>query len=338
MSLRLENLQKTYGTTRAVHRVSLELHQGETLALLGPSGCGKSTLLRLIAGLEPPDGGRCLLMDRDITHLSPQRRGFGMVFQDYALFPHLNVANNIAFGLTERGWERSRQDVRVQELLMLVGLSGYEKRRVLELSGGQQQRVALARALAPNPPVLLLDEPLSNLDLALRDELKEGLRRILGGLDVSAVYVTHDQTEAFTLADRIALMRRGRIIQLDQTADLFARPATVWAARFLGHTNIYTSHQLRGLPIMTGASPHLLLRNDLVLLGSGDVTASISHHTQTGALHVLELSLHPHGLPFRWSGLTRELPERLEVGGTVRLLIPPDAVVPLEADQEEVQG
>ena len=213
---------------------------------MGPSGCGKSTLLRLVAGLEPPTRGRIFLGDRDITALPPQRRGFGMVFQDYALFPHLNVERNIAFGLVEAQWTKEARRARVGELLELVGLEGLEKRRVFELSGGQQQRVALARSLAPRPALLLLDEPLSNLDAALRDELKRELEQILGALEVSALFVTHDQSEAFTVADRVAVMRSGRLEQVDTPTTLFAAPASVWVAHFLGHTNVFSKEQVRG--------------------------------------------------------------------------------------------
>src|SRR5690606_12144334 len=227
MSLFLDALSKRYGDVRAVDGVTLSLADGETLALLGPSGCGKSTLLRLTAGLEPPDAGRVVLDGQDVTHLPPQRRRFGMVFQDYALFPHLDVERNVAFGLVERRRPPEERRRRTAELLDLVGLTGLERRRVTELSGGQQQRVALARALAPDPSVLLLDEPLSNLDEALRPALKEGLREILGQLGTHAVYVTHDQTEAFTIADRVGVMREGRVVQVGTREELLERPASV---------------------------------------------------------------------------------------------------------------
>ena len=200
VSLRLEGLSKRYDDIQAVDGVSLELRPGETLALLGPSGCGKSTLLRLIAGLEDVDAGRIFLDGEEVTKRSPQNRGFGMVFQDYALFPHLNVENNIAYGLVEKGWHKEERRERVDNLLQLVGLEGLNRRRIEALSGGQQQRVALARALAPRPSLLLLDEPLSNLDLALREDLKGQLKDLLSNLELSAIYVTHDQDEAFTLA------------------------------------------------------------------------------------------------------------------------------------------
>ena len=337
MTLRLQDLHKTYGSVCAVDGVSLELRPGETLALLGPSGCGKSTLLRLVAGLEPPTGGRIFWGDRDVTALPPQRRGFGMVFQDYALFPHLNVEKNIAFGLVEARWTKEARRARVGELLELVGLAGFEKRRVFELSGGQQQRVALARALAPKPALLLLDEPLSNLDAALRDELKRELGRILGELTVSALFVTHDQSEAFTVAQRVAVMRRGRLEQTATPEKLFAAPASVWVARFLGHANVYERERVRGLepcdPLPD--APFILLRSDLVTLsrapGRGDVSATLVRRESAGAAHTLLLEL-PTGLPLHWTGFTRELPAGLGPGDAVRVHIPPGAVLGLEAE------
>jgi thiamine transport system ATP-binding protein len=326
MSLRLEVLRKCYGEIEAVSGVTLELSPGETVALLGPSGCGKSTLLRLIAGLEAPDSGKLLWEGRDITTLAPQKRGFGLVFQDYALFPHLNVAQNIAFGLVEQGIPKRERRSRVGELLELIGLSGFEARRVQQLSGGEQQRVALARALAPRPRLLLLDEPLSNLDLALREELKEQLRDLLGALHISALYVTHDQSEAFTLAERIAVMRAGHLQQVAARDDLFEHPASVWVARFLGHRNIYAASELKAI---SAKAPYVLLRSDLVRLGRGGTVAIVRDHQRTGALHRLELSA--CGLKFFWEGFRRDLPGELNVGESLMMEIPAEAWVGLDA-------
>jgi ABC-type Fe3+/spermidine/putrescine transport system ATPase subunit len=326
MSLVLDSVHKHYGPVRAVDGVSLELAPGETLALLGPSGCGKSTLLRLIAGLEPPDGGCITLDGHDLSRVPAERRGFGLVFQDYALFPHLNVAQNIAFGLVEQGWERSRRDARVAELLHQVGLAGYERRRVQQLSGGEQQRVALARALAPNPRLLLFDEPLSNLDPTLRDDLKEQLRRLLTQLSTSAIYVTHDQSEAFAIAERIALMRAGRLVQVAPAATLYQRPTNLWAARFLGHENIYPHNALSELFVRTGMSqdsaPYMLLRSDLVRLGQGDFLAEVRGQRQLGQELRLELLLLPYHLPLQWRGFAREVPHPLALGDRLTLDIP----------------
>jgi thiamine transport system ATP-binding protein len=221
-----------YGPIAAVSDVDLEIGDGEVLALLGPSGCGKSTLLRAVAGLEP-SRGRVSWDGTDLSGVPVHRRGFGLVFQDGQLFPHRDVAGNVAFGLRMRG---QRSPSRVAELLALVGLDGYGKRRVASLSGGEQQRVALARALAPRPRLLLLDEPLSALDRSLREQLAIDLSRLLREAGTTALVVTHDHDEAFTLADRVAIMDRGRIRQVGRPVDVWRRPADETTARFLGCT------------------------------------------------------------------------------------------------------
>jgi ABC-type Fe3+/spermidine/putrescine transport system ATPase subunit len=235
--LRLEALTKRFGSTVAVDELSLEVGQGEFLSLLGPSGCGKTTTLRMIAGFESPTAGRIELAGGDVTRLPPQRRGMGMVFQNYALFPHLDVFENVAFGLRTRRIGRKDLADRVTAVLKRVDLGGYERRRIQELSGGQQQRVALARALAPEPPVLLLDEPLSNLDASLRERTRTELRSLLKRLGITAVFVTHDQEEAFALSDRIAVMHAGRLEQIDVPETLYAQPATAFVAGFLGRAS-----------------------------------------------------------------------------------------------------
>ena len=236
--LKLDTITKRFdGDVVAVSNLSLEVERGEFLTLLGPSGCGKTTTLRMIAGFETPTAGRILVGERDVTQLSPQRRGFGMVFQNYALFPHLDVAENVAFGLKTRGVARDEIRRRVEDALALVDLAGYGKRRVQELSGGQQQRVALARALAPEPEVLLLDEPLSNLDAALRERTRTELRALLKRVGITAIFVTHDQEEAFALSDRIAVMEKGRLQQLGTPEELYARPTNAFVASFLGRAN-----------------------------------------------------------------------------------------------------
>ncbi|MGH9881345.1 MAG: ABC transporter ATP-binding protein, partial [Pyrinomonadaceae bacterium] len=206
--------------------------------LLGPSGCGKTTTLRMIAGLERPDSGDIEFEGRSITNLSPERRGFGMVFQNYALFPHLNVFENVAFGLSARHKPKAEIAERVSSALELVQLPGFERRRVDELSGGQQQRVAIARAIAIEPALLLFDEPLSNLDVTLREETRSELKELVKRLDLTAVYVTHDQEEAFALCDRISVMMNGRILQTGQPRELYERPAQISVARFLGRNNL----------------------------------------------------------------------------------------------------
>jgi ABC-type Fe3+/spermidine/putrescine transport system ATPase subunit len=236
--LSLKNLSRRFDKTQAVADVSLEVERGEFFGLLGPSGCGKTTTLRMIAGLEKPDSGSIAFEGRDITNLPAERRGFGMVFQNYALFPHLNVSENVAFGLRARHKPKPEIRERVEGALDLVQLPGYERRRVDELSGGQQQRVAIARAIAIEPALLLFDEPLSNLDVTLREETRGELRELVARLGLTAVYVTHDQEEAFALCDRISVMAGGRILQTGQPRDLYERPAQLSVGRFLGRNNL----------------------------------------------------------------------------------------------------
>lgn len=235
--LTLENLTRRFGKTTAVDDLSLKVAPGELLSLLGPSGCGKTTTLRMIAGFETPTSGRIRLDGREVTMLRPERRGVGMVFQSYALFPHMNVAENVAFGLRAGGVSGARARERTERALERVELAGYGLRRVQELSGGQQQRVALARALAPEPTLLLLDEPLSNLDAALRERTRTELRGLLKGLETTAVFVTHDQEEAFALSDRVAVLDAGRLCQVGAPESLYARPATPFVAAFLGRAS-----------------------------------------------------------------------------------------------------
>ncbi|HEV2784448.1 MAG TPA: ABC transporter ATP-binding protein [Actinophytocola sp.] len=237
MALSVRGLTVRYPAIIAVSDVDIEISDGEVLALLGPSGCGKSTLLRAVAGLERPDAGTVCWDGADLAAIPVHRRGFGLVFQDGQLFPHRDVAGNVAFGLRMRGVDKSTRDARVGELLALLGLDGYQHRRITELSGGEQQRVALARALAPRPRLLLLDEPLSALDRALREQLAMDLAHALRVSGTTALVVTHDHDEAFTLADRVALMRAGRITQSGRPEEVWRAPADEPTARFLGCTS-----------------------------------------------------------------------------------------------------
>jgi ABC-type Fe3+/spermidine/putrescine transport system ATPase subunit len=236
--LELANVNKSYGKVAAVNNLSLAIAQGACLALLGPSGCGKTTTLRLIAGLETPDKGQILLAGKDITKLSPEHRNMGMVFQNYALFPHLSVAENIAFGLSARNKNRKLIEEKVAQTLDLVQLCGYQTRRIDQLSGGQQQRVAIARALAIEPQVLLLDEPLSNLDISLREQTTEQLRALIDQLKITTIFVTHDQQDAFALADRVALLNQGNLQQLGLAHELYFHPANLFVANFIGRSNL----------------------------------------------------------------------------------------------------
>jgi thiamine transport system ATP-binding protein len=236
--LRAESLTVRFDGVPAIDGATLQVADGEVVTVLGPSGSGKTTLLRVIAGLQPPDDGRVLLDGKDLAGVPPHRRGVGLVFQDHALFPHRDVAGNVAFGLRMRGDAPTAIETRTSELLELVGLSGLGGRSVATLSGGEQQRVALARALAPEPRVLLLDEPLGSLDRRLRDRLLDDLAVLFAELDQTAIYVTHDQTEAFTLGDRVAVMRAGRVVQTATPDELWERPLDADVARFLGLENV----------------------------------------------------------------------------------------------------
>ena len=237
-TIRLEGLSKTFGRTVALADANLQIAAGELFFLLGPSGCGKSTLLRLIAGLQAPTNGRVLFNERDVTGLTTDKRNAVMVFQSYALWPHLTVWENVRFGLSVRKLPGDRQKQRIEAVLKLTRLAGLEDRKPNELSGGQQQRVALARALAVEPDCLLLDEPLSNLDAKLRHEMRGEIRNICKTQGLTTIYVTHDQKEALSVADRIAVMSAGRIVQVGTPAELYHKPASSFVADFIGETNL----------------------------------------------------------------------------------------------------
>ena len=237
--VRFEGVTKTFGDTTAVRAVDLSIYEGEFFALLGPSGCGKTTLMRLLAGFEHPDAGRVMLEGRDIAADPPHRRPVHMMFQAYALFPHLNVAQNIAFGLKRQGLPRPQISARVEEMLSLVKLDGLGRRRPDQLSGGQKQRVALARALAPRPRILLLDEPMAALDKKLREETQFELMTLQQTLGMTFMIVTHDQDEAMVVADRIAVMRDGQIVQVGRPAEVYEAPADRYVAGFIGDVNLF---------------------------------------------------------------------------------------------------
>ena len=235
--LDVQNLTKTFGNTTVVKSVSFAFDKGEFISLLGPSGCGKTTILRMIAGFERPTSGSIEVDGQDITHLKPNQRQLGMVFQAYALFPNLNVGDNIGFGLKISGMPAEQRRARVDEMLRLIGLPGFEKRYPYEMSGGQQQRVALARAIAPRPRMLLLDEPLSALDAKIRVSLREEIRAIQLDLGITTVFVTHDQEEALSISDRIVVMNAGSIEQLGAPHEIYNKPASRFVATFVGHLN-----------------------------------------------------------------------------------------------------
>jgi spermidine/putrescine transport system ATP-binding protein len=281
--IRLVDLEKRFGEVRAVDGVTIDIRAGEFFSLLGPSGCGKTTTLRMIGGFELPTAGRILLRDRDITNDPPDKRPVNMVFQNYALFPHLDVGDNIGFGLRRRKVEKDTIKRRVAEALELVGLSGYEKRRPNQLSGGQQQRVALARALVNHPTVLLLDEPLGALDLKLRKRLQLELKRIQGEVGITFVYVTHDQEEALTMSDRIAVMHAGRVAQLGTPEELYDRPTTRFVADFIGTTNL-----------LSGAVESADGQGGLVRLTGGDACVVAGDGLAVG--RTVELSVRPESI------------------------------------------
>ncbi len=236
-SLTLEGLGKSYGEAPVVSGVDLAIRPGEFVTLLGPSGCGKTTILRMVAGLVVPSTGRILVDGADITQLPTHRRNMGLVFQNYALFPHMDVARNVGFGLEMRGVARAEAERRVREVLDLVRLGAYGERRPRELSGGQQQRVALARALVVRPAVLLLDEPLSNLDAKLREDLRDEIRAIQERLHTTTLFVTHDQAEALTMSDRVVVLSAGRIEQVGTPVEIYDQPASPFVATFIGRVN-----------------------------------------------------------------------------------------------------
>lgn len=282
----LEDVHKAYGPVRALDGIDLAVHEGELLSLLGPSGCGKTSTLNVIAGFVEPDRGRVLLDGVDVTRRPAWQRGLGVVFQSYALFPHMTVAENVAFGLVERGAPRREIEGRVAEALALVRLPGAGAMRPAQLSGGMQQRVALARALVIRPRVLLLDEPLAALDRRLREEMRAELREIQRAVGITTIFVTHDQHEALGLSDRIAVMNAGRIEQLGSPREVYERPATHFVAGFLGASSVLEGRAVDadtvalwggqrlivrlGRPLEPGAPVRLLIRPERVELGAAD--------------------------------------------------------------------
>lgn len=237
-SVEFQGVSKKFGGTVAVEKTDIAIEQGEFFSMLGPSGCGKSTTLRMLAGFIAPTTGRILVNGRDITDLPPEARGIGIVFQNYAIFPHMNVFDNIAFGLVERKQDKATIKRKVEATLAQVGLTGYEGRFERELSGGQKQRVALARVLVIEPEILLLDEPLSALDKQMREEMKFWIKDIQKSIGITTVYVTHDQSEALTMSDRIAVMNEGRMLQVGSPVDIYEKPSSRFIAEFIGDSNL----------------------------------------------------------------------------------------------------
>lgn len=270
--IRLEQLSRIYGCSTAVDSLTLQIAEGEFFSLLGPSGCGKSTTLRMIAGFVAPSAGRILVGGQDVTALPPEKRDIGIVFQNYAIFPHMSVAENIAFGLKLRKMPRDVIGREVSAALEKVGLAGFEDRYQRNLSGGQQQRVAIARVLVTKPRILLLDEPLSALDKALREEMKFWIKNLQQELGITTVYVTHDQDEALTMSDRIAVMRGGRIEQAGSPKEIYEQPATLFVTTFIGQSNV-----LEATCLQSDA------RSARLRLGSQELAAGLRHKIAPGA-------------------------------------------------------
>lgn len=279
--LSIQNLHKSYGGTSIFSDINAEIEQGEFVTLLGPSGCGKSTLLRCIAGLTEVNGGKILLAGEDLVPLAPQKRGIGMVFQSYALFPNMTAAQNVAFGLRMQKIDKGESAGRVQEALAMVELGDFASRYPHQLSGGQCQRVALARSLVTRPRLLLLDEPLSALDARIRKHLREQIRSIQQELGLTTIFVTHDQEEALVMSDRIFLMNAGRIVQSGDAETLYTAPANAFAAGFIGNYNLLdatTASRLLGYPV----SSQVAIRPEAIVLGQGPISAIIRSHSLLG--------------------------------------------------------
>jgi len=277
--LQVQGIKKQWAHTVTVGPITLDIARGEIVALLGPSGSGKTTMLRLLAGFETPDaggGGRIVVEGEDVTAMAAARRRFGMVFQHFALFPHLDVGENVAFGL--RG--RADADRKTAEALRLVDLAGFERRKVQELSGGQQQRVALARALAPEPRVLLLDEPLSNLDPALRERTRRELRLLIKRVGITTVFVTHEQEEAFDLGDRVAVLSAGHLEQVGAPEELYEHPATLFVATFVGRANVFRGAAARAL---SGADGVVVVRPERLRFAAAGLPGVVRERRYTGA-------------------------------------------------------
>ncbi len=331
--LTAHRLSKRFGATVALSDIDLEVEAGETVSVLGPSGSGKSTLLRVISGLEVPDAGSVLWNHADVTLLPAHARQFGLMFQDYALFPHRDVAGNVGFGLRMAGGSASEVEHRVAEVLELVGLSGMERRRINQLSGGEAQRVALARTLAPAPRLVMLDEPLGSLDRSLRERLIVELGEIFERVDSTVLYVTHDQEEAFTIADRVAVLRDGKLIQAATPEDLWAAPAGVFVSDFLGFSNRFAATAIDGqadlgwatVPVDVPDGPcQVVLRPDALIADeTGKITVTVAGSVFRGD-HYLARTTTESG-----SQLSISTPTRPHPGQRIRIRLDPAGILAL---------
>jgi ABC-type Fe3+/spermidine/putrescine transport system ATPase subunit len=357
--LELVSVSKSFAATPVLHDVSFRVQEGDTVCLLGPSGCGKTTLLRIVAGLETADGGQVYFDGHLFDDMPVHRRGFGLMFQDYALFPHKDVVANVAFGLRMLAWPKRQIDARAAEMLDLVGLAGYEHRRVYDLSGGEQQRVALARSLAPGPRLLMLDEPLGSLDRALREELMNELRTILRRVGVTAIYVTHDQQEAFAVADWVIIMNQGAIVQQGLPQTVYRHPASAWVARFLGLTNLIPGRVVdlnplvvqtalgqftpsETYPVAVGQPITVLVRPDearpvvsATEQGATVIEGTVRNCSFRGGHYRLEIR-HKMGLELAFR-LTADLTHLPQIGEPITLALRPESMSLLAEEQDELQ-
>jgi putative spermidine/putrescine transport system ATP-binding protein len=347
--VRLDGVTRRFGETAALEGLQLTIEGGEFLALLGPSGCGKTTALNCLAGLLPLSAGSIWLDGRRIDGLAPERRGFGMVFQNYALFPHLSVQRNVAFGLAMRGTAKQEAASRVAKTLALVGLEAFADKYPSQLSGGQQQRVAIARAIVMEPPLLLMDEPLSNLDAKLRLEMRTEIRRLHQDLGLTTIYVTHDQEEALSLADRLALLRDGRVEQVGAPEEVYRHPVSAYAASFMGYRNMFELpvESVEGDRVTVGEAG-LRLRGVDRRRGQGRrvMVAIRPEDVVVGAQGANEIRARAVVAEYRGHGLAVETvtedgrqihvvtEERVVPGDEVRLSVAPDRVLVFDVDEQ----
>lgn len=335
--LSVHGITRSFGEKPVLKGIDLDISEGEIVCLLGPSGCGKTTLLRIIAGLEHADTGDVTLKQASIMNIPVHARDFGLMFQDFALFPHMNVRQNVTFGMRMRQIPRAQQEQRVREVLTLVGLTGFEERDVTSLSGGERQRVALARSLAPNPRLLMLDEPLGSLDAALRERLVIELREIIKRVGLTAIYVTHDQREAFAIADRIAIMNAGQIEQVDTPEALYLLPSSSFVAHFMGLHNVFPVLRYSSGTAQTNIGNYDVPETTQAILLHPDNLQMVKHETPDTVRAVIEervflgdfyrfTTRHASGttVMFKLPGVYPYLPK---VGDLVFLL--PSVIIPL---------
>jgi ABC-type Fe3+/spermidine/putrescine transport system ATPase subunit len=346
--LEVQSITKSFEGQPLLKGISFDVHEGETVCLLGASGSGKSTLLRIIAGIETPENGKIIWEGEDFTQVPVHKRGFGLMFQDYALFPHKNVYENVAFGLKMQGIDSDQIKQRVKEVLELVSLKDFTRRRVTELSGGEQQRIAFARALAPKPKLIMFDEPLGALDRALREQLLEELRSLLHKTNIPAIYVTHDQEEAFAIGTEIMLTNGGVIVQRGKPEEVFEHPTTPWVARFLGQINLVKGKILSLTPLRIATvigeiivsqkqSMNMRVGNQLTVMvpskaislgesGVNSITGVIEDVLFKGEMYMITANIQGERLQFNHT-------EYLKIGDFIKISIDPTKIICLENER-----